>query len=65
MAKWKPEYMGVYYSPNIDNGKILVRVNTWDDSWEGEDLYDAGLVCETEHEAIELGERMLAVAKGR
>ncbi len=63
MIKWKPEYQGVYYSPNVDNGKILVRSFKWDDSWEDEDLYEAGLVCKTKEEALELAEKMLAVVK--
>ena len=63
MAKWKPKIGETSYAPwlldcNVDCIDAIWSESFWDERW-----YTAGIVCRTEEEALELAERMLAVAK--
>lgn len=65
MTKWKPKVGETYYIPWITDNEadyidIIWSDFPWDERW-----YTTGIVCRTKEEALELAERMLAVAKER
>ena len=62
MGKWKPEIGETYFSPCV----IFCEASYDSYEWAGEPVeenwYKLGFVCHTAEEAIELAEKMLAVA---
>ena len=59
---WKPKMGERYYVSDIFD-RDLFDYYLWDDDERDEELYKRGLVFKTKEEAIELAQRMLAVAK--
>lgn len=65
MTKWKPKIGETYYVPwlvdyEVDCIDIVWNAFPWDEA-----SYNTSVVCRTEEEALELAEKMLAVAKER
>lgn len=65
MSKWKPELDERYYIPCVCTGKGNFRWCRWIDDELDYSRYEAGIICESKEEAIELARKMLAVAKER
>ena len=65
MAKWKPKVGETYYVPWLIDYKVDCIDIVWNDFPWDEISYNAGVVCRTEEEALELARKMLAVAKER
>lgn len=64
MTKWKPEIGETYYIPDMFcEGKEDILAYIWSDSELDYRKYEAGIVCRTKEEAIELSSKMLMVAK--
>lgn len=63
MSKWKPEWDERYYIPCICSGKGSFRWCRWINNELDYLRYEAGIICESKNEAIELARKMLAVAK--
>lgn len=64
MTKWKPEIGETYYIPDMFfEGKKDILAYIWSDSELDYRKYEAGIVCHTKEEAIELSSKMLMVAK--
>ena len=63
MSKWKPELDERYYIPCVCSGKENFRWTRWINDELDYSRYEAGIICESEKEAIELTRKMLAVAK--
>lgn len=65
MTKWKPEIGETYYIPCV----LEFEPKCLDFVWNGfpwdRRRYAAGVICRTKDEAIELAQKMLAVAKER
>ena len=65
MSKWKPKVGETYYMPwlydcDLDCIDIIWNGFPWD-----EKRYATGFICRTMEEALDLAEKMLAVAKER
>ena len=63
MSKWKPKVGETYYLPwlydcDVDCIDIIWNGTSWD-----EKRYTSGFVCRTMKEALDVAEKMLAVAK--
>ena len=63
MTKWKPKVGETYYLPwlydcDVDCIDIIWNGTPWD-----EKRYTSGFVCRTMKEALDVAEKMLAVAK--
>ena len=63
MSKWKPKVGETYYLPwlydcDVDCIDIIWNGTPWD-----EKRYTSGFVCRTTKEALDVAEKMLAVAK--
>lgn len=55
-----------YYYPSVDTGTPYAEPGTWGGIRRLEaDRYNAGMICRTKEEALELAQKMLAVAKER
>ena len=67
MTKWKPEHGEFYYVPSIDLCRMTASCSQsyWCDHKIDIARYNAGFVCKTPGEAINLAKKMLAVAKER
>ena len=64
MTKWKPEVGETYYIPDMFfEGKEDILAYIWSDSELDYRKYEAGIVCRTKEEAVELSDKMLMVAK--
>ena len=63
--KWKPKVGETYYVPKLDDYEADYIDIIWSDFPWDEVRYNAGFVCHTKEEALELAEKMLAVAKER
>lgn len=64
MTKWKPEIGETYYIPDMFfKGKEDILAYIWSDSELDYRKYEAGIVCRTKEEAIELSDKMLMIAK--
>lgn len=64
MTKWKPEIGETYYIPDMFfEGKEDILAYIWSDSELDYRKYEAGIVCRTKEEAVELSSKMLMVAK--
>ena len=64
MTKWKPEIGETYYIPDMFfEGKEDILAYIWSDSELDYRKYEAGIVCRTKEEAVELSDKMLMVAK--
>lgn len=64
MNKWKPNFGETYYMPDMFfNGKEDILVYIWSDSELDSKRYEAGIICHTKEEAIELSDKMLMVTK--
>lgn len=59
---WKPKKGEIYYIPNINN-TVNCDYFCWEEDSVDIKYYNLGLVCKTKEIAIELAQRMLAVAK--
>lgn len=61
---WKPQKGKQYYIPRITtNQEYMYDIYCWDDNDYDKTYYRMGLVCKNTSEAIELAQKMLAVAK--
>lgn len=61
---WKPQKGKQYYIPRITtNQEYMYDIYCWDDNDYDKVYYRMGLVCRNTGEAIELAQKMLAVAK--
>lgn len=61
---WKPQNGKQYYIPRITtNQEYMYDIYCWDDNDYDKTYYSMGLVCKNTGEAIELAQKMLAVAK--
>ena len=63
--KWKPKVGETYYVPKLDDYEADYIDIIWSDFPWDEVRYNAGFVCRTKEEALELAEKMLTVAKER
>ena len=64
MTKWKPEVGETYYIPDMFfEGKEDILAYIWSNSELDYRKYEAGIVCRTKEEAVELSDKMLMVAK--
>ena len=63
MTKWKPKVGEAYYVPKLDDYKADYIDIVWSDFPWDDVRYNAGFVCRTKEEALELAEKMLDVAK--
>lgn len=63
MTKWKPKIGETYYIPKLADYEADYIDIIWSDFPWDDVRYSAGFVCRTKEEALELAERMLAVAK--
>lgn len=63
-SKWRPRVGKRYYYPSVDIGTPYAEPGTWSGIRRLEaDRYNAGMICRTKKEALELAQKMLAVAK--
>lgn len=61
---WKPQNGKQYYIPRITtNQEYMYDIYCWDDNDYDKTYYRMGIVCKTLSEAINLTQKMLAVAK--
>lgn len=65
MIKWKPKFGDEYYTPDTLLGEASDLSYAWSGSKVDTRMYEAGIVCRTKEEAIELARKMLAVARER
>lgn len=65
MAKWKPKIGEIYYFLLIHGEVGGPMYASWEDSEVDNERYRMGVVCRTKKEALELAQKMLAVAKER
>lgn len=65
MSKWKPEVGETYYIPCLIGIYSECLDFVWNDHPWDRRRYAAGIICRTKDEAIELAQKMLAVAKER
>lgn len=63
MSKWKPEWDERYYIPCVCAGKGSFRWCRWINAEFDYLRYEAGIICESKKEAIEMAKKMLMVAK--
>lgn len=65
-SKWRPKIGKRYYYPSVDTGTPYAEPGTWSGIRRLEvDRYNAGMICRTKGKALELAQKMLAVAKER
>lgn len=65
MTKWKPNIGETYYVPWLVDYDVDCIDIIWNDfPWDKKN-FNAGVVCRTEEEALELARKMLLVAKER
>ena len=65
VKNWKPKVGETYYFPWLYNCDVDCIDIIWNDTPWDEKRYTSGFVCHTMKEALELAEKMLAVAKYR
>lgn len=58
--KWKPEHKEGYYVPDTIHKAVYIE---WDDCEIDETVYENGLVCRTEEDALELYEKITEFTK--
>lgn len=63
MNKWKPKVGETYYVPWLIDYEVDYIDIVWNDFPWDEQRYNAGVVCHTKEEALELARKMLLVAK--
>ena len=63
MTKWKPKVGETYYLPWVCSGKENFRWTRWINDELDYSRYEAGIICESEKEAIEMAKKMLMVAE--
>lgn len=63
MSKWKPKVGETYYLPWLCDFDVDCIDIIWNGTSFDEKRYASGFVCRTMKEALELAEKMLAVAK--
>lgn len=65
MDKWKPGIGETYFIPYLMFFEADCVTRVWAGAPIEKDWYKSGFVCRTKEEALELAEKMLAVAKER
>ena len=63
MTKWKPKVGETYYLPWVYDCDLDCIDIIWNGSPFDEKRYTSGFVCRTMKEALDVAEKMLAVAK--
>lgn len=63
MTKWKPKVGETYYLPWLYDCDVDCIDIIWNGTFFDEKRYASGFVCRTMKEALDVAEKMLAVAK--
>lgn len=62
---WIPEVGEEYAIPDISRGYPSWEAFVWNDTLRDESRYEGGIVCKDAGKALELAQKILAVAKER
>lgn len=60
---WKPRHGDKYWMPTVTHVEVSALWSKWSNSDNDRYRYKHGLICRTKEEAIELTEKLLAMAK--